>query len=44
MNKTLYHVKNTNVDKWVDWKGLIKEYIRIRPIRGFFKALKRILS
>ena len=42
--KTSYYIKNKNVDGWYDWKGMIKEYMRISPIRGLKVAIKRIFS
>lgn len=38
-----YYIKNKNINGWVNWKGLIREYTKIRPVEGLIKAIKRIV-
>ena len=40
----LYKIKNKNVDGWFKWYEVIYQYMRIRPIKGLYYAIKRIIE
>lgn len=44
MIKRKYHVKNKNVDDWFNWYQMIYQYMRIKPIKGIYFAIKRIIQ
>ena len=40
----LYKIKNKNVDGWFKWHEVIYQYMRIKPIKGLYYAIKRIIE
>ncbi len=44
MIKRKYLIKNKNVEGWFNWYQMIYQYMRIKPIKGFYFAIKRIVQ
>jgi hypothetical protein len=44
MIKRKYLIKNKNVEGWFNWYQMIYQYMRIKPIKGFYFAIKRIIQ
>lgn len=44
MIKRKYLIKNKNVEGWFNWYQMIYQYMRIKPIKGLYFAIKRIIQ
>lgn len=42
--KREYYIKNKNVEGWFSWHQMIYQYIKIKPIKGLYYAINRIIK